>query len=468
MADTTFTAGTVIASDWLNDVNDITYGLPDTASGKGASLVAAKAPNSGAVDRNVQQRLDNEFHIADYGGAPGNTDAQNRAALQAMISAMNLAGGGVGYVPYNIDWGYVDRDVTTLPNYTGVTSPICIRDFSKGSSYPGYPDAYDGAQEKRLLYTPQPYATLTFTTSLASGATSATLSTPWTRLSGLWEVTFSNADKRVVNFTNGATTATWSVPLSSSATASFTFVNYGQHNGNYFIVRGDWPPGFQVFNDANYGAPGSVNRTAFDNRRAHFAVGVKGYATWQVGQGVKIGPNVTDEEMSDFIIEKLAVPGDTRGDHAVLVVERKTCNASYGGGRTIPNAVHHFERGQATSPTIAMFEDTGATTTMRFRVAGSSSGDMDLSNISGNLVVTVPSVGNALTVRRDTRNILIGTDSDDASAIVNVASVSKGFLPPRMTTAQRDAITSPAEGLVIYNTTTKVLNFYNGTAWGPV
>jgi hypothetical protein len=37
-----------------------------------------------------------------------------------------------------------------------------------------------------------------------------------------------------------------------------------------------------------------------------------------------------------------------------------------------------------------------------------------------------------------------------------------------MTTAQRDLIATPAEGLVIYNTTTQVLNFYNGAVWAAV
>jgi hypothetical protein len=37
-----------------------------------------------------------------------------------------------------------------------------------------------------------------------------------------------------------------------------------------------------------------------------------------------------------------------------------------------------------------------------------------------------------------------------------------------MTTAQRDAISTPPAGLVIYNTSTNVLNFYNGSAWGAV
>lgn len=55
-----------------------------------------------------------------------------------------------------------------------------------------------------------------------------------------------------------------------------------------------------------------------------------------------------------------------------------------------------------------------------------------------------------------------------ASAILQADSTTKGFLPPRMTTAQRDLIATPAAGLVIYNTSTNVLNFYNGSVWGAV
>lgn len=55
----------------------------------------------------------------------------------------------------------------------------------------------------------------------------------------------------------------------------------------------------------------------------------------------------------------------------------------------------------------------------------------------------------------------------NASAQLDVVSTTKGFLPPRMTTTQRNAISSPAEGLVIYNTTTQKLNLYT-TAWETV
>jgi len=57
--------------------------------------------------------------------------------------------------------------------------------------------------------------------------------------------------------------------------------------------------------------------------------------------------------------------------------------------------------------------------------------------------------------------------AQDASSMLTCVSSTKGFLPPRMTTTQRDAINSGtfATGLTLYNTTDNKLQFYNGTAW---
>jgi len=60
----------------------------------------------------------------------------------------------------------------------------------------------------------------------------------------------------------------------------------------------------------------------------------------------------------------------------------------------------------------------------------------------------------------------IGTTTPHASAKLDVTSSDKGFLPPRMTSAQRTAISSPAAGLMVYQTDgTSGLYYYNGTAW---
>lgn len=64
-----------------------------------------------------------------------------------------------------------------------------------------------------------------------------------------------------------------------------------------------------------------------------------------------------------------------------------------------------------------------------------------------------------------TQNVLIGTATDIASSKLTVTSTTQGFLPPRMTTAQRDLISSPAAGLIIYNTSTNKHQGYNGSTW---
>ena len=68
--------------------------------------------------------------------------------------------------------------------------------------------------------------------------------------------------------------------------------------------------------------------------------------------------------------------------------------------------------------------------------------------------------------------VTIGGSSTDSSAVLNISSTSGGFLPPRMTQAQRDAISNPATGLIIFCTdctatdaSTGVLQTYNGTVW---
>jgi hypothetical protein len=60
----------------------------------------------------------------------------------------------------------------------------------------------------------------------------------------------------------------------------------------------------------------------------------------------------------------------------------------------------------------------------------------------------------------------IGTSSPNASAVLDVSSTSKGILLPTMTQTQRNAIASPATGLLVFQTdNTPGFYYYNGTAW---
>jgi hypothetical protein len=61
-----------------------------------------------------------------------------------------------------------------------------------------------------------------------------------------------------------------------------------------------------------------------------------------------------------------------------------------------------------------------------------------------------------------------GSTSSNASAILQADSTTKGFLPPRMTTTQKNAIATPAAGLVVYDSTTNKLCCYNGSTWNDL
>jgi hypothetical protein len=63
--------------------------------------------------------------------------------------------------------------------------------------------------------------------------------------------------------------------------------------------------------------------------------------------------------------------------------------------------------------------------------------------------------------------IAVNTDGSmpDPSSMLDVKSTSKGMLFPRMTTSQRDQISSPATGLLIFNTSSQSFDYYTGSGW---
>jgi uncharacterized protein (TIGR02145 family) len=63
------------------------------------------------------------------------------------------------------------------------------------------------------------------------------------------------------------------------------------------------------------------------------------------------------------------------------------------------------------------------------------------------------------------QNVGIGTNAPTSSAALDVTSTTKGFLPPRMTIIQRNAILSPVAGLMIWCIDYNRLHVYDGTTW---
>ena len=65
-------------------------------------------------------------------------------------------------------------------------------------------------------------------------------------------------------------------------------------------------------------------------------------------------------------------------------------------------------------------------------------------------------------------NVGIGTTAPNASALLDVQSTTKGVRMPNMTTTQKNAIASPAAGLMVFDTTLAKLCVYTGAAWQTI
>ena len=68
----------------------------------------------------------------------------------------------------------------------------------------------------------------------------------------------------------------------------------------------------------------------------------------------------------------------------------------------------------------------------------------------------------------DGENQRVGIGTTNPAAKLDIESTTSGVLLPRMTTAQVNAISSPSNGLTVYNTTLNTLCFYNGSSWQKV
>lgn len=114
---------------------------------------------------------------------------------------------------------------------------------------------------------------------------------------------------------------------------------------------------------------------------------------------------------------------------------------------------------------VAIREDDDGNTAARLG-AGLDIGWLQLSNAGTlntyiNSAVGAPSYFNA-------GPVVFGNSVNDASAKVQIDATNAGFLAPRMTASQRDAIATPATGLLIFATDagdSGIFQFYDGAAW---
>ena len=114
-----------------------------------------------------------------------------------------------------------------------------------------------------------------------------------------------------------------------------------------------------------------------------------------------------------------------------------------------------------TSPVAQLQVSSGAAGTIGSIIKGAASQTANLTewqNSSATVLACVTAAG----------NVGIGTSSPNANAILDVSSTTQAFMPPRMTTTQKNAIASPTSGMVVYDSTLNKLSLYGASAWQTV
>lgn len=141
-----------------------------------------------------------------------------------------------------------------------------------------------------------------------------------------------------------------------------------------------------------------------------------------------------------------------------LTVVRNANNASYITTFSNTNA-------GASAATISEWKVNGYSS---FVIGKSNSdGRVEIAQIGNNNIDFINNGTNVMSIDTN-QNVMVNGTTAEACAQLEIKSETKGFLPPRMSDADRDNISSPVEGLMIYNTTQRTINFYDGTTWQRV
>ena len=122
--------------------------------------------------------------------------------------------------------------------------------------------------------------------------------------------------------------------------------------------------------------------------------------------------------------------------------------------------------GVPTAPTATAGTNTTQIATTQFVTAATNASITGTTNYVSKFTGT-NTIGNSQIFDNGAR-VGIGNSAPDVSAILDLVSTNKGLLIPRMTYAQEQAIASPANGLLIFNTTSNCLDIFTSGAWQSI
>jgi len=128
--------------------------------------------------------------------------------------------------------------------------------------------------------------------------------------------------------------------------------------------------------------------------------------------------------------------------------------------------------GSTSATTSLLVQNSAGTEALRVKddLSSNFAGNINGVNINAtaNIQFQTTLYGNNFFSQNTGKTTIGAQAAADASAMLDVRSTTMGFLPPRMTTTQKNAIASPAAGLVLYDSTTNKLQCYNGSSWNDL
>ncbi|NIV15594.1 MAG: hypothetical protein GWN62_31345, partial [Aliifodinibius sp.] len=280
-------------------------------------------------------------------------------------------------------------------------------------------------------------------------------------------------------FHDGTAPASVALTKSRGTIASPTIVQDGDGTGNITFYGYDGntfqeAAAIQSFVDDTPGAADMPGSLFFATTPLGNAVAERRMKINQVGRVIIASTSTLDSQLSiDGAVEDNRFKIDTQVQNENLFTLGQHTNDNVG-----VISVFAKSRGTTGTPLVITSGDDlshmrmlgydGSTYVTGAEVKFSSTGSIASNQVPTNMTISTMDNSGTLQARlRMTANGRIGlnTTSPDTSAILDLTSTTKGFLPPRMTTTERNNISTPAAALTVYNTSKNKMEYYDGTIW---
>jgi hypothetical protein len=375
----------------------------------------------------LKENILNKSTAVDLGGtSPSDVLFPTQKAVKDYVAANNTGG------------GVADGGITTIKLADGAVTDSKINTVS-GSKVIG--NITGNAATATLATTATTAGNITATTNTTLISLSS-LAAVGTITSGVWSGTAVAVEKGGTGATTAAAARTnLGLEIGANVQAPLTA-------GTSYIV-----PNASITGATNtkltYDAKGLVTAGS-DATTADIAISTnKNYVT-DAQSGVL--SNTSGTNTGDQTITLTGdVTGTGTGTFISTLANSGVSANSYGSSTKIPTFTVDAKGRLTTASTASIVANAGTLTgtTLNATVTGSSLtsvGTLNSATVNGKVIVGALSAASA-------------------SAVLEASSTTQGFLPPRMTSTQRNAISSPVAGLTIWNTTYVQLEVYNGSLW---